>query len=388
MERDVIPGRSGEAAEGKGIQTDAGLRPGARPESPSRRFAPSGMTAATLRSPDALAAAGLVGPEAAEALRPVSRRYAVAVTPAMAALIDRADPADPIARQFVPTVAELNRLPHELEDPIGDAAHSPVEGVVHRYPDRVLLKVVSACPVYCRFCFRREMVGPGGEALAGAKLDAALAYVAGNPAIWEVILTGGDPFILNARRAAGLTRRIAAIPQVKVIRWHTRVPVVDPARVTPAFAQALRAEGAVTYAAIHANHPREFTDEARAALARLAGAGIVLVSQSVLLKGVNDDPEVLAALMRAFVENRVTPYRLNHPDLAPGTSHFRLSFDEGRSIVAALRGRLSGLCQPDYVLDIPGGFGKVPVGREYLSGPAGDRVVTDHRGAEHGYRDR
>jgi lysine 2,3-aminomutase len=339
----------------------------------------------TIRTIEGLAEAGLVEPQAAETLRPVAARYAVAITPAMAALVDRTDLADPIARQFVPTPAELNRLPHELEDPIGDAAHSPVEGVVHRYPDRALLKIVHACPVYCRFCFRREMVGPGQPALAGEKLDAAIGYLAATPAIREVILTGGDPFILSARRAGEVTLRLAAIPHVKVVRWHTRVPIVDPERVTPAFARALRAPGVATYVAIHANHPREFTAEAEAALARLVDAGVVLVSQSVLLRGVNDNPEVLGDLMRRFVDNRVMPYRLNHPDLAPGTSHFRMTIEEGQRIVAALRGRLSGLCQPEYVLDIPGGYGKVPVGRAYRTDEGRVISVEDFTGRVHRY---
>ncbi len=341
----------------------------------------------TIRTPADLAAAGLIASSEAGALREVAARYAIAVTPDMAALVDPADPADPIARQFVPRPEELDRLPHELADPIGDEAHSPVEGVVHRYPDRALLKVVHACPVYCRFCFRREMVGPGGDALTGAKLEAALAYVGRTPAIREVILTGGDPFVLTARRAGELTRRLAAIPHVKLLRWHTRVPMVDPGRVTPDFAAALRADGVATYVAIHANHPREFTGAAKAALARLVDTGIVLVSQSVLLKGVNDDPDVLADLMRAFVDNRVMPYRLNHPDLAPGTSHFRMSIEDGQAIVAALRGRLSGLCQPEYVLDIPGGHGKAPIGREYLSEQDGALTVEDYRGGRHALRD-
>jgi lysine 2,3-aminomutase len=337
----------------------------------------------TIRTVAGLVEAGLATPDLAEPLRPVAERYAVALTPDVARLIDPVDEADPIARQFVPRPEELDRRPEELADPIGDAAHSPVEGVVHRYPDRALLKIVHACPVYCRFCFRREMVGPGGDSLTGAKLDAALGYIAATPAIREVILTGGDPFVLTARRAGDVTRRLAAIAHVKVIRWHTRVPMVDPGRVTPAFAAALRADGVATYVAIHANHPREFTQAARDALARLADAGIVLVSQSVLLRGVNDDPLVLADLMRAFVDNRVMPYRLNHPDLAPGTGHFRMSIAEGQAIVAALRGALSGLCQPEYVLDIPGGHGKAPIGREYLVKTTDGLSVVDYRGRRH-----
>ena len=337
----------------------------------------------TIRTLPGLVEARLIEPDALAALGPVAARYAISVTAEMAALMDPSDAADPIARQFLPRPEEMDRKPHELDDPIGDEAHSPVEGVVHRYPDRALLKIVHACPVYCRFCFRREMVGPGGDALTGAKLEAAFAYIAGAPAIREIILTGGDPFVLNARRSGEITRRIAAIPHVKVIRWHTRVPMVDPGRITAGFARSLRAEGVATYVAIHANHPREFTDAAKAALARLADAGIVLVSQSVLLRGVNDDPDVLGDLMRAFVDNRVMPYRLNHPDLAPGTSHFRMSIAEGQTIVAALRGRLSGLCQPEYVLDIPGGHGKAPVARPYVQEGAAGLVLEDFRGGHH-----
>ena len=341
-----------------------------------------------LRSVDALIAQGLVAPDRREVLDAVAARYAVAVTPAMAALIDPADPADPIALQFLPDPAELVTLPQELADPIGDEAHSPVEGVVHRYPDRALLKLVHACPVYCRFCFRREMVGPGGDALAGDRLDAALAYLADHPEIWEVIMTGGDPLILSARRVREVAQRLGTIPHIKVARWHTRVPIVDPDRITAAYAQALRVPGKASYIAIHANHPREFTPAACAALARLADAGHVLLSQSVLLKGINADVETLSALMRAFVENRVKPYYLHHPDLAPGTAAFRLSLEEGQALVKSLRGHLSGLCQPTYILDIPGGAGKVPVGPAFLSGcetPGAEALAEDRHGDIHRY---
>lgn len=336
----------------------------------------------TLRTAADLVAAGLIAPAAAADAARVGERYAVAVTPAMAALVAAAGGADPVARQFLPDIRELDSRPEERADPIGDEAHSPLPGIVHRYPDRVLLKIVHVCPVYCRFCFRREMVGPGGKgALDEAELAAALAYIAARPEIFEVILTGGDPFVLSARRVRELTRAIAAIPHVQVIRWHTRVPVVAPERVTADFARALRAAGKAVYVAIHANHSSEFTPAACEALARLADAGIALVSQSVLLRGVNDDPDTLAALMRAFLANRVKPYYLHHPDMAPGTAHFRLSVAEGQALMRALRGRLSGLAQPTYVLDIPGGEGKVPVGPAYF----GDGEVADWRGARHPY---
>jgi lysine 2,3-aminomutase len=338
----------------------------------------------TLRSPAALVEAGLVPPAEREGLDRVAERYAVAVTPAVAKLIDPNDPRDPIAAQFVPTTAELTTLPEERVDPIGDDAHSPVPGLVHRYPDRVLLKLVHVCAVYCRFCFRRETVGPGGPTMLGeAELEAALAYVRARSEIWEIVFTGGDPLVIAPRRLAELLERFRAIEHVKILRFHTRVPVVDPARVTAELVAALRNTGKTVYVAIHANHPRELTTEARAALARLADAGIVLVSQTVLLRGINDDPETMAALMRGFVEARVKPYYLHHGDLAPGTSHFRTSIAEGQALMRALRGRLSGLAQPTYVLDIPGGFGKVPVGPDYARA---DDTVIDPNGGEHDYR--
>jgi lysine 2,3-aminomutase len=340
----------------------------------------------TLRRPADLAQAGLVAAGDVAALEQVARRYAVALTPEMAGLIDKADPADPIARQFIPSLAELHALPHERADPIGDEAHSPLPGLVHRYPDRVLLKAVSVCPVYCRFCFRREVVGPGGPStLPPEALGNALAYIGAHPAIWEVIVTGGDPLMLAPRRIGDITQALAAVAHVKVLRWHTRVPIVDPGRVSEALAAALACAGVSTYVAIHANHPREFTGAARAALARLAGAGVVLVSQSVLLKGVNDDADTLAALMRCFVENQVKPYLLHHADLAPGTAGFRTTIEEGQALMAALRGRLSGLCQPHYVIDIPGGFGKSPIGPGYVERDGQDWRIRDFSGRWHAY---
>ncbi len=337
------------------------------------------MTA--LRTPAALADAGLIAPERVAALAAVAARYAVAVTPAFAALIDPADPGDPIGLQMLPQAAELTAHPDERADPIGDDVHSPVEGIVHRYPDRVLLKVTHACAVYCRFCFRRETVGPQGGTLTPAALDAALAYIAGRPEIWEVILTGGDPLVLSARRLADLVRRLSAIAHVKVLRFHTRVPVADPAAVTPELAAALKSPTQAVYVALHANHPRELTPAARAACGRLVDAGLPMVSQTVLLRGVNDDPQVLGALMRAFVETRIKPYYLHHADLAPGTGHFRTGLTEGQGLMRALRGHYSGLCQPTYVLDVPDGHGKVPVGPSYLE----DGAVADPWGGNHAY---
>jgi lysine 2,3-aminomutase len=325
------------------------------------------VSATTLREPSELIARGLAAPADLADLEQVASRYAIAITPDIAALIDADDPRDPIARQFVPSRAELFGVPGESADPIGDNSHSPVPGIVHRYPDRVLFKLVHVCAVYCRFCFRREMVGPGKEsALSEEAYAVALDYIRAQPEIWEVILTGGDPLMLSPRRLRQIMADLAQIDHVKIIRLHTRVPVADPQRITDEMVAALRVAGATTWLALHANHVRELTASARAACARLIDAGIPMVSQSVLLAGVNDSFEALEALMRGFVECRIKPYYLHHGDLAPGTAQLRTTLKHGQELMRRLRGRVSGLCQPDYVLDIPGGAGKSPVGPSYV----------------------
>ena len=332
-----------------------------------------------------MCAQALVPPEKLEALAEVAARYAVALTPAMADLIDGNDPNDPIARQFVPDARELEQTPQERADPIADDPFSPLEGVVHRYPDRVLLKIVNTCAVYCRFCFRREMVGPKDDAvLSPESLERALAYIASKPEIWEVIMTGGDPFTLSPRRIADVTARLQAISHVKVLRWHTRVPIADPAHVTEPLLRALKSRRAV-YVVIHVNHPRELTDAARDATAKMIDAGIPVLSQSVLLKGVNDDADTLEALMRALVEARIRPYYLHHPDLAPGTGHFRVPLVHGQALVRELKGRASGLCQPAYVLDIPGGYAKARVLNSDLRERDSAYELRDSEGEWHPY---
>lgn len=325
------------------------------------------------------------GPVAA--LKKVAETFAVSLTPHLQAQIDPRDPLDPVARQFLPDARELEVHPHELADPIGDDAHSPVPGIVHRYPDRVLLKLVNVCPVYCRFCFRRETVGPGSRGLAGAELDTAIDYIAKHPDIWEAILTGGDPLIVSPRRLGEIIARLNAIPHLGVIRIHSRVPVVDPGRVAPEMVAALKGRKPV-WLLLHANHAAEFVPEAQAAIARLVDAGIPVLGQSVLLKGVNDSPEALTDLFRAMVANRIKPHYLHHGDLARGTAHFRISLEEGQRLVAALRGRVSGLAQPTYILDIPGGHGKIPVGPVYATPQEdGAWTVTDPWGCMHRYDD-
>jgi lysine 2,3-aminomutase len=343
----------------------------------------------TLRRPDDLIAAGLVPPERRAAVEAVAARYALALTDDIVELIDATDRSDPLARQFIPDAAELETRPEERADPIGDASHSPVAGIVHRYPDRVLLKPVHVCAAYCRFCFRREVVGRE-RGLSRQQLDAALDYIRARPEIWEVILTGGDPLVLSPRRLAAIVDSLEAIAHVKIIRVHTRVPVTAPARVTLALVRALKAPGKATYVVLHANHARELTAKTRAACARFIDAGIPMLSQSVLLRGVNDDAATLGELMRTLVECRIKPYYLHHGDLAPGTAHWRTRIEEGQALLRALRGRLSGLCQPTYVLDIPGGHGKAPIGPSYLARIGGSNGTTryeieDFNGCRHAY---
>ena len=337
-------------------------------------------------SADDLVEAGLVEASRLDEIQRVAGKFSVALTADMAALIDPANPADPIAAQFVPSRAELEIADEERSDPIGDARWSPVPGIVHRYPDRVLLKPTLLCPVYCRFCFRREVVGKRPAMMDQPALKRAFDYIRQRPEIWEVIVTGGDPFVLAPRRLTDIVRTLDQIPHVAVIRFHTRVPVVDPRRVRAALVQALAAEKAV-YVVVHANHPRELTSRAREALTRLSRAGIPLLSQTVLLRGVNDDAAVLEALFRGLVAMRVKPYYLHHADLVRGTAHFRTGIAAGQRLVRSLRGRISGLCQPTYVLDIPGGYGKVPIAPCAVSAPggAGRWIVEDPAGIQHAY---
>jgi lysine 2,3-aminomutase len=330
--------------------------------------------ARTLRDADALAAAGLVDDR--EAAAAVAGRYAVAVTPAMQALIEHPD--DPIGLQFIPHADELVTGPHERADPIGDDALSPVKGIVHRYPDRALLKPLLVCPVYCRFCFRRAHVGPDGGVLSEAELDAAIAWLRDHSQIREVILSGGDPLMLGSRRLQELLARLAAIGHVELVRIHTRVPVADPARVSLALAAALDLPVPL-WLVVHANHAREFTPAARAALRLVQAHGVPVLGQSVLLRGVNDSAEALEALFRAMLVARVKPYYLHQLDPAPGTARFHVPIEQGRRLLASLRGRVSGLAWPTYVLDIEGGHGKVPIGPEYLDADA----VRDPWGGSH-----
>lgn len=345
------------------------------------------MNRRTLRSGAELADSGLLPAADVEIIDRVSRRYAVAVPAYVAAQIREPVPSDALARQYLPDARELVSVPEEREDPIGDRRHTPVEGIVHRYADRVLFKVVHTCPVYCRFCFRREMVGPGKEGnLTPAKLSSAIDYIRNTPRIREVIFTGGDPLMLADHRIDALVRTIDEIPHVARMRWHTRYPVVAPDRINDSLLEALKARRAKTVLAVHANHPREFAPEARGALQRLHDRGISLLSQSVLLRGVNDSAHVLAELLDAFTATGVQPYYLHHADLAPGTGHFRTTIREGRALMRELRAMNHNRPLPTYVLDLPGGYSKVDLeGPDAVEAAPGRWRLRDDTGQWHDY---
>lgn len=295
-------------------------------------------------------------------------------------------PDDAVARQYLPDEREDIILPEENADPIGDTRHSPVKGLVHRYPDRVLLKITDTCAVYCRFCFRKEMVGKGEGVLSPFEIGYALNYIRQNQGIREVILSGGDPLTLSNRRLGDLLTALHSIDHLDIIRFHTRAPLVTPERVDEELVTLLAAQEKAVYVVVHVNHAQEINESVRGAFKRLSQSGAVLLSQTVLLKDINDSAETLEALFRMLLANRVKPYYLHHPDLAPGTSHFRVSIKRGQDIMKQLRGRISGLAYPTYVLDIPGGYGKVPLTASYLEELAdGTYKVEDIEGRMHVY---
>jgi lysine 2,3-aminomutase len=338
--------------------------------------------ARAIRTVRSLAESQLISENKIDEIRDVTKRYALSITPTMRNQIETVN--DPVARQFIPSGAELIITPEERSDPIGDDPFTPVKGITHRYPDRLLLKPIHVCPVYCRFCFRREMVGPTGGMISNVELEAALTYIRSHSEVWEVIFTGGDPLIIAPSKLNPIMKALDAIDHVKVIRFHTRVPVVDPERITDELTEALGTRTPV-WVVVHTNHSQEISEQARIALHRLSSAGIPLLSQTVLLKDVNDNAPALEQLFRTLVENRVKPYYLHQGDLAQGTSHFRTTIATGQALMRRLRGRVSGVCQPTYVLDIPGGHGKVPIGPSYLDGEGDEYCVTDPWGKRHAY---
>lgn len=271
-----------------------------------------------------------------------------------------------LKKQFIPSANELIFLPEELTDPIGDEAFSPVTGLTHRYPNRVLLKPTYLCASYCRFCFRRYKVSNGNLNLSNSQYKACLDYLKEHPEVWEVIFTGGDPFVLTDKYLSKLLEDLSEIKHIKVIRFHTRIPSVLPTRITPNLIHILKSCRKTVWIALHANSADEFTSECKAALNLLIDNGIPVVLQSVLLKGVNDSFTALRELFEKAVENRVRPYYLHYPDLAKGTEHFRMPLEDAQNLFSSLRGKISGLCLPTFVLDIPGGKGKISAEKSRL----------------------
>jgi lysine 2,3-aminomutase len=295
-------------------------------------------------------------------LREVAARYPMRITPYYLDLIEA--PGDAIWNQCVPDARELAPC-SEPADPLAEERLSPVPLVVHRYPDRVLLLASGQCAVYCRFCTRKRKVGCAAMGVTDERLDAAVDHIARTPRIRDVILSGGDPLLLEDDHLENLLRRLRSIPHVEIIRLGSRVPVTLPQRITDELCNMLRRYHPL-YLNTHFNHPQELTAQAAAACARLADAGLPLGNQTVLLRGVNDSPTVMQQLVKGLLKMRVRPYYLHHMDLAAGTGHFRTRIESGLDIVAALRGPVSGLAVPHYVIDAPGGKGKIPLQPEYL----------------------
>lgn len=312
--------------------------------------------------------------------------YPYKVTDHIKTLIDNDSDglAGPIALQYIQQEAELKSLERGLghEDPIGDKRYSPVKGIVHRYPDRVLFKVSHICSAYCRYCFRKDMIGPKLDlGLKEKDIDEALAYIRSHEEIWEVILTGGDPLVLSPRRLKEILDRLAAIKHIEVIRIHSRVPLSDPARITKELCEVFRAlslEKAV-YVVLHVNHEKELCKKSLKSFKDMQNSGVILLSQSVLLAGVNDDALILEKLFKTLVRVGVKPYYLHQLDLAPGTDHFYVSIEKGQKIMRELQGNVSGLCLPRYMLDIPGGFGKVPISDCYIKADKTTQHKEGHR---------
>lgn len=305
----------------------------------------------------ALAAVGRPVP-AEETLRALTRSFAVRVPDYYRSLIAPDDPNDPIALQSLPDEAELLPLPSDIPDAVGDEAMSPVPGIVQKHGNRVILLVSNTCTMYCRFCFRRPVAS--GHAVDGLRdqLQQAFELIRQDTQLREVILSGGDPLTLDDRALEDVLHRLRAIPHLRLLRIHTRAPVTLPARVTPALVSVLRRHRPL-HVVVHFNHPRELTPEARAGLHRLLDAGLPLLNQTVLLKGVNNSVDTLEALCYGLLEAGVTPYYLHHCDRTPGTGRFRTSIDEGLRLMQGLKARLPGHGLPRYVIDIPGGHGKI-----------------------------
>jgi len=313
-------------------------------------------------------------PEEFEGTVLANHKLALAITPYFFNLIDAGDENCPIRRQVVPRVEETYTAPWEMSDPCGEDSHSPVPGLVHRYPDRVLFLVTDRCAAYCRYCTRSRMVSNAAGYDFHPEFDRQIQYVSRHPEIRDVLLSGGDPLLLNDDKLEFLLSRLRAIPHVEFLRLGTRIPIFLPQRITPALCAMLRRYHPL-FISIHSNHPRELTTEVRDALGRLADAGVPLGNQTVLLRHVNDDVAVMRALMQKLLMCRVKPYYIYQCDLISGSAHLRSSVRKGLEIMENLRGHTSGYAVPQYVIDAPGGGGKVPINPDYVLSRNKNRVI-------------
>ena len=395
-----------EEPPGSGSPAPAGRAPGREPAPPragvAARFAP-GPRGAWRDVPDAqwndwhwqqqkriirldqLEQVIRVSPDERRAAVETASEFHMGITPYYAALMDPDDPRCPIRLQSVPTLGERVLLPMDLEDPLAEERDMPVPGITHRYPDRVLLYTTHHCPVYCRHCTRKRKVSDPTSAAAKRQIDAAFDYVARTPAIRDVVISGGDPLSLSDDRLDDILGRLRAIPHVEVLRLHTRNLATLPQRVTGDLVRVVRGHHPV-YVNTHFNHPKECTAEAFDACARLADAGCVLGNQMVLLKGVNDDPAIVRELNHKLLLMRVRPYYIYQCDLAQGISHFRTPIESGLAIIRALRGHTSGLAVPHFVVDAPGGGGKIALGPDAVVRRDGKRwVLRNYAGDEYEY---
>ena len=303
-----------------------------------------------------------------------SHKLAISITPYFFNLIDRNDPNCPVRRQVIPRGDELVVSAEEMLDSLGEDSHSPVPGLVHRYPDRVLFLVTDRCASYCRYCTRSRLVSNAQDYNFHPEYEQALRYIEAHPEVRDVLLSGGDPLLLSDKKLDHLLGRLRAIKHVEFIRIGSRIPIFLPQRITPELCEVFKKHGPI-WMSIHVNHPREATQELKDACERLSYAGVPLGNQSVLLRGVNDDAEVMKALVHRLLRMRVRPYYLYQLDLITGSSHFKVDVRKGLEIVQALRGHTTGYAVPQYVIDAPGGGGKVPINPAYLEKITDDEVV-------------
>ncbi len=314
-------------------------------------------------------------------------RMATAITPYFAKLMSRTDSNCPIRRQAIPTLEEFYVSPHDLLDPCAEDENSPVHGLVHRYPDRVLLLVTDKCAVYCRYCTRRRLVGSSEKCITENELDEAIAYIQSTKKIRDVLISGGDPLLMEEDHLEGILAKVRKIPHVEIIRIGSRVPVTLPQRITPSLTNMLKKYHPL-WVSIHFSHPKEITKEVRRSCATLADAGIPLGSQTVLLRGINDKPYIMKRLMHELLKIRVRPYYIYQCDLAMGTEHFRTPIAVGINIIEKLRGHTTGYAVPSFVIDAPGGGGKIPVGPTYLiSQDRGKMVLRNYQGKVFEYQE-